>query len=355
MAAAFAPQGDRLVVASSNGRLALYDRNGRRVAALPRQSPLTTAAWSPDGRVFAAGSTVNATIWRGTRAPTTVPTGAPSDRALLRPDDAPDRERDAHPPLRSGNAPHEDPRSSRRSRRGCARPDRPRLRSLVPPRQGNDRGDRQRGHRPHRRTAPRGRDPVVRVQPRRAPPRHRQLRPHRTPLERRDRQAPPRPRASRLRPRRELLGGRVIARHGGLRRRRLRLGCRQRAARAPTRGSHRSRDGRRFQPGRERDRVGVDRLARAPVLQRGRSAAGAAGRPRGRRHDRRLRSERPDTRHRRRRRDGAALGRAARGDPEDDRQAALAPCRRSSSATMRLPSPAGKRASSRRPAVSSGR
>jgi WD40 repeat protein len=76
VAAAFAPQGDRLVAASSNGRLALYDRSGRRVAALPRQRPLTTAAWSPDGRVFAAGSTVNATIWRGTRAPTTVPTGA---------------------------------------------------------------------------------------------------------------------------------------------------------------------------------------------------------------------------------------------------------------------------------------
>jgi WD40 repeat protein len=73
VAAAFAPQGDGLVVASSNGRLALYNRNGRRVAALPRQRPLTTAAWSPDGRIFAAGSTVNATIWRGTGAPTTVP------------------------------------------------------------------------------------------------------------------------------------------------------------------------------------------------------------------------------------------------------------------------------------------
>jgi WD40 repeat protein len=76
VAASFAPHGDRLLVASSNGRLALYNRSGRRLEALPRQRPLTTAAWSPDGRIFAAGSTVNATIWPGTRAPITVPTGA---------------------------------------------------------------------------------------------------------------------------------------------------------------------------------------------------------------------------------------------------------------------------------------
>jgi WD40 repeat protein len=77
VAAAFAPQGDRLLVASSNGKLALYNRSGQRLVALPRQRPLTMAAWSPDGRTFAAGSTVNATIWLGTRGPITVPTGAP--------------------------------------------------------------------------------------------------------------------------------------------------------------------------------------------------------------------------------------------------------------------------------------
>jgi WD40 repeat protein len=54
--AAFAPQGERLLVASSNGRLGLFSRTGRLLQALPRQSHLTEAAWSPDGKLFATGS-----------------------------------------------------------------------------------------------------------------------------------------------------------------------------------------------------------------------------------------------------------------------------------------------------------
>lgn len=77
VAAAFAPQGERLLVASSNGKVALYDRSGHRLASLPRQHPLTEAAWSPDGRLFATGSTVDATIWSGSRNTISVPTGAP--------------------------------------------------------------------------------------------------------------------------------------------------------------------------------------------------------------------------------------------------------------------------------------
>src|SRR5206468_12416531 len=54
--AAFAPHGDRLLVASSNGRVRLYDSFGRPVAQLRRQSALTVAAWSPDGKTFATGA-----------------------------------------------------------------------------------------------------------------------------------------------------------------------------------------------------------------------------------------------------------------------------------------------------------
>ncbi|HET8751082.1 MAG TPA: hypothetical protein VFM43_00985 [Gaiellaceae bacterium] len=88
VAAAFQPSGERLLVASSNGKTALYDRAGRRVAALPRQRQLTEAVWSPDGRLFAVGSDVDATIWRGTQKVISVPTNAPVtalsfDRASL--------------------------------------------------------------------------------------------------------------------------------------------------------------------------------------------------------------------------------------------------------------------------------
>ena len=56
VAAAFAPHGERLLVASSNGRLGLYNRSGRPVALLRRQPRLTEAAWSPDGKTFATGA-----------------------------------------------------------------------------------------------------------------------------------------------------------------------------------------------------------------------------------------------------------------------------------------------------------
>jgi WD40 repeat protein len=54
--AAFAPRGDSLLVASDDGRLAVYRSSGRQLARLPRQHRLATAAWSPDGRFFATGT-----------------------------------------------------------------------------------------------------------------------------------------------------------------------------------------------------------------------------------------------------------------------------------------------------------
>jgi WD40 repeat protein len=59
--AAFAPHGEELLVASSNGRVGLYDRAGRATDILPRQPPLNEAAWSPDGRMFATGA-VNGSV-----------------------------------------------------------------------------------------------------------------------------------------------------------------------------------------------------------------------------------------------------------------------------------------------------
>ena len=60
VAASFAPkrerERERLLVASSNGRLGLYDNSGRSVGRLQRQSPLTMAAWNPDGKTFATGA-----------------------------------------------------------------------------------------------------------------------------------------------------------------------------------------------------------------------------------------------------------------------------------------------------------
>jgi WD40 repeat protein len=53
--AAFAPRGERLLVASSNGEVGLYDRAGRPTVLLHRQHALTEAVWSPDGRLFATG------------------------------------------------------------------------------------------------------------------------------------------------------------------------------------------------------------------------------------------------------------------------------------------------------------
>ena len=54
--AAFAPHGERLLVASSTGRVGIYGRSGNVLGTLPRQHALTEAAWSPDGRTFATGS-----------------------------------------------------------------------------------------------------------------------------------------------------------------------------------------------------------------------------------------------------------------------------------------------------------
>jgi WD40 repeat protein len=63
--AAFAPRGERLLVASSNGRVGLYDRSGRALAQLRPQPQLTTAAWSPDGKTFATGALDgNVAIWQ---------------------------------------------------------------------------------------------------------------------------------------------------------------------------------------------------------------------------------------------------------------------------------------------------
>lgn len=89
--AAFAPRGDRLLAASSNGRVGLYDRSGRLIQALPRQHQLTEAAWSPDGRLFATGAFGGSVVvWRvGSRTPlheidTTAPVTALSfDRTTL--------------------------------------------------------------------------------------------------------------------------------------------------------------------------------------------------------------------------------------------------------------------------------
>ncbi len=56
VAAAFAPRGEWLLAASSDGRVGIYHPNGNLLAALPRQPQLTEAAWSPDGRLFATGA-----------------------------------------------------------------------------------------------------------------------------------------------------------------------------------------------------------------------------------------------------------------------------------------------------------
>lgn len=64
-AAAFAPRGERLLVASSNGRVGLYNQAGRPLARLQHQPQLTEAAWSPDGKTFATGAlNGSVAIWR---------------------------------------------------------------------------------------------------------------------------------------------------------------------------------------------------------------------------------------------------------------------------------------------------
>ena len=78
--AAFAPRGERLLVASTNGRLGLYDRSGRQMAVLPRRPALSEAAWSPDGRLFATGELDGGvSVWRvgGDRPVRTIHTPSP--------------------------------------------------------------------------------------------------------------------------------------------------------------------------------------------------------------------------------------------------------------------------------------
>ena len=78
--AAFAPHGDELLVASSDGRFGLYNRAGRPTTTFPRRPGLTMAVWSPGGHVFATGSTSNETaVWQvGQRTPLrTIATASP--------------------------------------------------------------------------------------------------------------------------------------------------------------------------------------------------------------------------------------------------------------------------------------
>ena len=62
--AAFAPHGERLLVASTDGKVGVYDRSGRRLGLLPRQRRVNAAVWSPDGKLFAVGtSDGNVSVW----------------------------------------------------------------------------------------------------------------------------------------------------------------------------------------------------------------------------------------------------------------------------------------------------
>jgi WD40 repeat protein len=73
--AEFAPTGEQLLVASSNGRVHLYSRSGGLIAPLPQQHPLTAAAWSPDGKTFATGGfDGGVAIWQPDRSVTPVRT-----------------------------------------------------------------------------------------------------------------------------------------------------------------------------------------------------------------------------------------------------------------------------------------
>jgi WD40 repeat protein len=64
VAASFAPHGDRLLVASSNGALGLYNTGTGRLRRLGRQQSITATAWSADGRLFATGTGGgDVTVW----------------------------------------------------------------------------------------------------------------------------------------------------------------------------------------------------------------------------------------------------------------------------------------------------
>ena len=55
VAASFAPRGGRLLVASDDGRVAMYDTGGRLLYRLPRGGRTTHAAWNGAGTLFATG------------------------------------------------------------------------------------------------------------------------------------------------------------------------------------------------------------------------------------------------------------------------------------------------------------
>ncbi len=62
--AAFAPRGERLLVASTDGKVGIYARGGRRLGLIPRQRTVTAAVWSPDGKLFAVGtSDGDVSVW----------------------------------------------------------------------------------------------------------------------------------------------------------------------------------------------------------------------------------------------------------------------------------------------------
>ena len=136
--AAFAPRGERLLVASSNGRIGLYDRSGRQVALLPRQHGLTTAAWSPDGRLFATGRVRRRRLGLAARngsSGANDPHAVAGHRALVRQDDAARGQRDPRSARRPRDRAREDDRLQRRRRRGRSRPDGTRLRRRHPARE----------------------------------------------------------------------------------------------------------------------------------------------------------------------------------------------------------------------------
>lgn len=65
VAASFAPRGDRLAVASSDGRAGIYTAGGQRLVTLNEHGALTRIAWGADGRLLATGDERGTvTIWR---------------------------------------------------------------------------------------------------------------------------------------------------------------------------------------------------------------------------------------------------------------------------------------------------
>ena len=256
--ASFAPRGEQLLVASSNGRVAVYTRSGRWFDRLPRQHALTVAAWSPDGRTFAiGGADGEVSVWHEAKAggifgrrlhmiSTPSPVTALSfDRTTLL--------------IGSGTHVRLVDLATGRTKT-IALPGGVLAAVLDPTGQVvavatrlgkvDFRLDPQRPDRSRDQTSTRGRDPLVRVQPRREAARQRQLRPHGADLGRTDRQARPRPAAPGLRVRRELLPRRQVARDLEPGRRRLRVGRRHRAARAPARRRDGSAERGGVQPGR---------------------------------------------------------------------------------------------------------